>query len=55
MKVLPLDHLGSFLVNQYGNPLSSERADGEKSGDDKSEKPEKSDKNERVPVSTPRT
>ena len=56
MKVVPLDHLGSFLVNQYGNHSGSERADGEKSdSNDKSEKPEKSDKNERVPVSTPRT
>ena len=55
-KVLPLDNLGSFLVNQYGNQFGGDRAGGEKSdSNDKSEKIEKSDKNERVPVSTPRT
>ena len=55
-KVLPLDNLGSFLVNQYGNQFGGDRAGGEKSdSNDKPEKIEKSDKNERVPVSTPRT
>jgi hypothetical protein len=55
-KVLPLDHLGAFLISQYGNQFGSERASGEKSENaDKSEKVEKSDKNEKVPVSTPRT
>jgi len=55
-KVLPLDNLGSFLVNQYGNQFGGDRAGGEKSdSNDKSEKLEKSEKNERVPVSTPRT
>jgi two-component system chemotaxis response regulator CheB len=55
-KVLPLDHLGAFLISQYGNQFGSERASGEKSESaDKSEKVEKSDKSEKVPVSTPRT
>lgn len=55
-KVLPLDHLGAFLISQYGNQFGSERASGEKSESaDKSEKVEKSDKGEKVPVSTPRT
>jgi len=55
-KVLPVDNLGSFLVNQYGNQFGGDRAGGEKSdSNDKSEKIEKSEKNERIPVSTPRT
>jgi two-component system chemotaxis response regulator CheB len=48
-KVLGLDSLGAFLLNQYG---------GESSASDKSEKNEKSDKNqkpERTPVSSHRT
>jgi len=54
-KVLPLDNLGAFLVNHYGNQFNSDRA-GEKSDNtEKSEKPEKSDKNERISVSTPRS
>ena len=45
-KILPLDNLGSYLIAQYGNRSSS----GEKNeGSDKSEKGDK------VPVSTPRT
>jgi two-component system, chemotaxis family, protein-glutamate methylesterase/glutaminase len=55
-KVVPLDHLGAFLISQYGNQFGSERASGEKSESaDKSEKVEKPDKSEKVPVSTPRT
>lgn len=55
-KVLPLDNLGVFLINQYGSQFGSERAGAEKlENADKSGKFEKSDKNEKVPVSTPRT
>jgi len=43
-KVLPLDGLANYIISQYGS--------GEKS--DSLEKSEKNDKNERVPVSTPR-
>jgi two-component system, chemotaxis family, protein-glutamate methylesterase/glutaminase len=42
-KVLPLDGLGSYLLQQYGSFSSGEKTEGpEKSGD-------------KVPVSTPRT
>jgi two-component system chemotaxis response regulator CheB len=58
-KVVPLDSLGSFLVNQYGG---GERAAAEKldrtEKNDRQEKPEKNDKsekNERTPVSSQRT
>ncbi|HET6932528.1 MAG TPA: chemotaxis response regulator protein-glutamate methylesterase [Candidatus Acidoferrum sp.] len=45
-KVLPLDTLGAYLIGQYGSDRSNQ---------DKHEIPEKSDKGEKVPVSTPRT
>jgi two-component system, chemotaxis family, protein-glutamate methylesterase/glutaminase len=45
-KVLPLDTLGAHLISQYG----SDRANS-----DKQDSAEKSDKGEKVPVSTPRT
>jgi two-component system, chemotaxis family, protein-glutamate methylesterase/glutaminase len=50
-KVLPLEDIAAHLVKQYGSPsTSSERSDAsEKSG-----KPDKIEKNEKVPVSTPR-
>ena len=54
-KVLPLDNLGAFLVDQYGSQFGSDRAGEKSDSNDKSGKPEKSDKNERIPVSTPRT
>ncbi len=41
-KIIPLDGLGSYLVNQYGAERSA------------SEKLEKNEKNERTPVSSPR-
>jgi two-component system chemotaxis response regulator CheB len=48
-KVLPLDGLANYLINQYsgGGQYVADKTDS-------SEKTEKSDKNERVPVSTPR-
>jgi two-component system, chemotaxis family, protein-glutamate methylesterase/glutaminase len=51
-KILPLDHLASFLLAEYGGrPGVGERADGS----EKSEKSGKVEKNEKVPVSTPRS
>jgi len=50
-KVVPLDGMAAYLINQYGSQHSS----GEKSdASDKSEKSDKQEKNERVPVPTPR-
>jgi two-component system, chemotaxis family, protein-glutamate methylesterase/glutaminase len=43
-KVVPLDGLAAYLINQYGGPHSGEKTDSV----------EKSEKNEKVPVSTPR-
>ena len=48
-KVLPLDGMASFLVNQYGGQQSGA---GDKT--DSSDKSDKTEKNEKVPVSTPR-
>lgn len=45
-KVLPLDTLGAHLLGQYGS---------DRGNSDKQESSEKSDKVEKVPVSTPRT
>jgi len=45
-KVLPLDGMAAYLVHQYGNQHGGEKTDS-------SEKSEK-EKNEKVPVSTPR-
>jgi hypothetical protein len=52
-KIIPLESIGAFLVNQYGggDRTSSEKL--EKS--DRQEKVEKNDKNERTPVSSQRT
>jgi len=50
-KVLALENLGVYLINQYG----PERSNPERSDNyDKSDKPEKAEKSERTPVSTPR-
>jgi two-component system, chemotaxis family, protein-glutamate methylesterase/glutaminase len=50
-KVLGLENLGAYLVNQY----SAERSNPERSDNyDKSDKSEKADKSEKTPVSTPR-
>jgi len=43
-KILPLEQLGTFLVSQYGNQAAGEKQDSS----------DKNDKNEKVPVSTPR-
>ena len=51
-KILPLEHLGSFLVSQYGNQAP---AGDKQESSEKQEKGEKNDKNEKVPVSTPRS
>ena len=45
-KVLPLDTLGAHLLSQYGS---------DRGNSDKQDSSEKSEKNEKVPVSTPRT
>ncbi len=47
-KVLPLDGMASFLVNQYGGQSGA----GDKT--DSSDKSDKTEKNDKVPVSTPR-
>ncbi len=47
-KIVPLDNLGAYLLNQYGG----ERGNSDRT--DAHEKAEKTDKNERTPVSTPR-
>jgi two-component system chemotaxis response regulator CheB len=48
-KVVPLEHLGTFLASHYGNHSGgSEKSEG-------SDKSEKGEKNEKVPVSTPRS
>jgi two-component system chemotaxis response regulator CheB len=52
-KIIPLDGIGTFLVNQYGG---GDRAPVEKSDKpEKSDRPEKVEKNERTPVSSQRT
>ncbi len=47
-KIVPLDNLAAYLISQYG----SERGNPDRT--DAHEKAEKTDKNERTPVSTPR-
>ena len=50
-RVLPLDGMAAFLISQYGGHLiSSKRSDAFEGSD----KPDKNEKNEKVPVSTPR-
>lgn len=55
-KIVPLDTLGAFLLNQYagGERAASERVDRTEKTD-RQEKNEKSEKNERTPVSSQRT
>jgi two-component system, chemotaxis family, protein-glutamate methylesterase/glutaminase len=54
-KVVPLDTMGTFLVNQYaGGERASEKSDKAEKND-RQEKPEKKEKNERTPVSSQRT
>ncbi len=55
-KIIPLEGIGTFLVNQYGggDRMPLERSDKTEKGD-RPEKVEKSDKNERTPVSSQRT
>jgi len=43
-KVLPLDGMANYLISQYGGPHGGEKTDSL----------DKSEKNEKVPVSTPR-
>ena len=52
-KIIPLDGIGSFLVNQYGGGDRGPSEKSEKS--DRPEKVEKNDKIERIPVSSQRT
>src|SRR5208283_1797658 len=47
-KIIPLDNLAAYLLNQYG----AERGNPDRT--DAHEKADKTDKNERTPVSTPR-
>jgi two-component system chemotaxis response regulator CheB len=55
-KIIPLEGIGAYLVNQYGG---GDRAPSEKSDkpekSDRPEKVDKNDKNERAPVSSQRT
>jgi len=55
-KIIPLESIGAFLVNQYGG---GDRAPSEKSEkpdrSDRPEKVEKNDKNGRTPVSSQRS
>ena len=55
-KIVPLDSLGVFLVNQYagGERAASERVDRTEKND-RPEKIDKNEKNERTPVSSQRT
>jgi two-component system chemotaxis response regulator CheB len=55
-KIIPLEGIGTFLVNQYGggDRVPLERSDKTEKGD-RPEKVEKNDKNERTPVSSQRT
>ena len=55
-KVVPLDTMGTFLVNQYagGERSASEKSDKAEKND-RQEKPEKNEKNEKTPVSSQRT
>jgi two-component system chemotaxis response regulator CheB len=55
-KIIPLEGIGTFLVNQYGggDRVPLERSDKTEKGD-RPEKIEKNDKNERTPVSSQRT
>lgn len=46
-KVLPLDGMASYLISQYGSHHAGEKADSNDRGD-------KQEKNDKVPVSTPR-
>jgi hypothetical protein len=55
-KIVPLESIGAYLVNQYGG---GDRVPSEKSEkperSDRTEKVDKNDKNERTPVSSQRT
>jgi len=51
-KIIPLESIGAFLVNQYG---CGDRTSSEKEKSDRQEKVEKNDRNERTPVSSQRT
>jgi two-component system chemotaxis response regulator CheB len=55
-KIIPLEGIGTFLVNQYGggDRVPLERSDKAEKAD-RPEKVEKNDKNERTPVSSQRT
>ena len=57
-KIVPLDNMGTFLVNQYGGDRAasdkSEKAD-RSDRHEKADKIDKTEKNERTPVSTQRT
>ena len=55
-KIIPLEGIGTFLVNQYGggDRMPLEKSDKTEKGD-RPEKVEKNDKNERTPVSSQRT
>jgi two-component system chemotaxis response regulator CheB len=50
-KIIPLETIGAFLVNQYFGGAAGEKSDKP----EKSDRPEKVEKNERTPVSSQRT
>jgi two-component system chemotaxis response regulator CheB len=57
-KIIPLDGMGSFLVNQYGvdrNPAEKVEKNEKNEKHEKNEKNEKNERNERTPVSSQRS
>ena len=53
-KIIPLDGLASFLVNQYGVDRGAERSAAAPSVSEKVEKTDKNEKAEKIPVSSQR-
>jgi two-component system chemotaxis response regulator CheB len=53
-KIIPLDGLASFLVNQYGADRGAERSAAAQSAAEKVEKNDKNEKAEKIPVSSQR-
>ena len=54
-KIIPLDGLASFLVNQYGTDRCADRSAATQSAADKVGKKDKNAKAEKIPVSSQRS
>ena len=54
-KIIPLDGLASFLMNQYGAERGTDRSAAPQSAADKIEKNDKNEKSEKIPVSSQRS